>query len=424
MIRKVFNSSLARNAGIYTLANIINSAIPFFLMPVLTRYMSTTDYGIVAMFSVLLAFVSPFTGLSIHGAIQRQYYEKEKIDLPVYITNCLLILVSSSALVFIVFSFFATPISKISSFPESWLWVVVIVSIAQFITLVNLSLWQVQLKARAYGFYQIAQTMLNVGLSLLLVVCLGMTWQGRIQAQLFTMIVFGCIGLLFLYKGGWIKFVFNIQYINNALRFGVPLLPHALGGTMMVMTDRFFITNMVGLDVTGLYSVGYQVGMIIGLLGTSFNQAYVPWLFQRLKQNKEKSIIVKVTYIYFLLLIFLVICLTCITPWFLSFFVGKNFSGAGIFVFWIALGFAFNGMYYMIVNFIFFVEKTYILAWITLSCALLNIPFNYVFIKWNGPVGAAQSSALTFFIFFVVTWILSSHVYKMPWLLSWSKRAY
>ena len=423
MIRKIFNSSLVKSAGIYTVTNILNSAIPFFLMPVLTRYMSPSDYGIVTMFSVLLGFVSPFTGLSIHGAIQRQYYEKEKIDLHVYVTNCLFILIFSAASVFLIFYFFAEPISRVSSFPKRWLWVVIVVSIAQFITLINLTLWQVQLKSRTYGFYQIAQTILNIGLSIWFVVGLGMAWQGRIQAQLFTMIAFGCLGFFILYKSGWIKFTFSKRYIRNALSFGVPLVPHALGAVIMTMTDRFFITNMIGLSAVGLYSVGYQVGMVIGLIGNSVTLAYTPWLFEGLKRNNAdtKIKIVKVTYVYFGFLIILVIALSLIAPWFLSFFVGEKFSGAGVYVFWIALSNAFSSMYKMVVGYIFFVERTYILASVTFCCAVTNVLFNYTFIKWNGSVGAAQASSVTFFLFFISTWILSNRQYRMPWLLSWSR---
>jgi O-antigen/teichoic acid export membrane protein len=423
MIHKIFKSSLFQSAGIYGVSNALNSAIPFLLMPVLTRYMSQSDYGIVAMFAVILSFISPFTGLSIHGAIQRQYYEREKINLPVYVTNCLLILICSSVVVFFVFYFFAEPISKITSFPKRWIWVVIVISIAQFITLINLSIWQVQLKARTYGAYQIVQTLINVGLTVWFVVGLGMAWQGRIKAQLFTMLAFGCIGLFLLYKGGWIKFSYNKIYIRNALNFGVPLVPHTLGAVMMTMTDRFFITNMVGLSATGLYSVGYQFGMVIGLIESSFIQAYTPWLYERLKKNDKsfKKLIVKITYVYFILLLILAAGLSLVAPWFLSFFVGKDFSGASVFVFWIALGYAFSGMYKMVAGYIFYAQKTYILAWVTFFCAALNVLFNYIFIKWNGPVGAAQAATLTFLLFFVLTWILSNRVYKMPWLLSWSR---
>jgi O-antigen/teichoic acid export membrane protein len=419
MIKKFINTSLFRSASVYTLTQAINSAIPFFLMPILTRYLTPTDYGIVAMFGVLLSFVAPFTGLSIHGAIARQYYDRDEIDMPSYVTNCLLILVSSTIIVGVIFYFLAEPISRISSFPMKWMWAVITVSAAQFINQINLTLWQVQVKPVPYGIYQIAQTIINLGFTLWFVVGLGMDWQGRIQAQVIAFGAFAVFGLFLLYHNGWIRIKVDKEYIKNALNFGVPLIPHALSGTIKTMVDRVMITSMVSVASTGLYSVGFQIGMIIGILEDSFNKAYVPWLYERLKRDQysEKIMIVKLTYAYFVGIICLALALGAIAPWFLSFFVGPQFAGSSQFVLWIAVGFAFNGMYKMVVNYIFYMRKTYILAWVTFSTAIVSIVINYFAIKYLGAIGAAYTYALVGFITFLLVWLLSSRVYPMPWNL-------
>lgn len=419
MIKRVINSSLFCSAGIYTFTQAINSAIPFLLMPILTRYLTPTDYGIVAMFGVLLSFVAPFTGLSIHGAIARQYYDRDEVDMPRYITNCLLILLSSTVIVGVIFYFLAEPISRISSFPMQWMWAVIVVSAAQFINQVNLKLWQVQVKPISYGIYQIAQTIVNLGFTLWFVVGLGMNWQGRIQAQVIAFGTFAIFGLYLLQRNGWIKLRVDKDYIKNALNFGVPLIPHALSGTIKTMVDRVMITSMVSVASTGLYSVGFQIGMIIGILEDSFNRAYTPWLYERLKRDQynEKIMIVKLTYAYFGVIICLALALGALAPWFLSFFVGPQFAGSDQFVLWIAVGFAFNGMYKMVVNYIFYVRKTYILAWVTFSTAIVSIIINYFAIKYLGAVGAAYTYALVGFITFLLVWVLSSRVYPMPWNL-------
>lgn len=410
---------LLQSAFVYTLTSAINSAIPFLLMPVLTRYLTPTDYGIVAMFGVLLSFVAPFTGLSINGAIARQYYDRDEVDMPRYVTNCLLILLSSTIIVGIIFYFLAEPISKISSFPMQWMWAVIVVSAAQFINQVNLTLWQVQVKPFSYGIYQISQTVLNLGFTLWFVVGLGMNWQGRIQAQVIAFVSFAIFGLYLLYRNGWIKLRIDKGYIQNALNFGVPLIPHALSGTIKTMVDRVMITSMVSVASTGLYSVGFQIGMIIGILEDAFNKAYVPWLFERLKRDQysEKIMIVKLTYAYFAVIICLALALGVIAPWFLSFFVGSQFVGSGQYVLWIAVGFAFDGMYKMVVNYIFYVRKTYILAWVTFSTAIVSIVINYFAIKYLGAIGAAYTYALMGFVTFLLVWLLSSRVYPMPWNL-------
>jgi O-antigen/teichoic acid export membrane protein len=419
MIKKFINTSLFRSAGIYTLTLAINSAIPFLLMPVLTRYLTPTDYGIVAMFGVLLSFVAPFTGLSIHGAIARQYYDRDEVDMPRYVTNCLLILLSSTVIVGIIFYLLAEPISRVSSFPMQWMWAVIVVSAAQFINQVNLTLWQVQVKPVPYGIYQIAQTIVNLGFTLWFVVGLGMDWQGRIRAQVIAFGAFAIFGLLLLCRNGWIRLKVNKDYIKNALNFGVPLIPHALSGTIKTMVDRVMITSMVSVASTGLYSVGFQIGMIIGILEDSFNRAFVPWLYERLKRDQygEKIMIVKLTYIYFVGIICLALALGAIAPWFLSFFVGPQFEGSGQFVLWIAVGFAFNGMYKMVVNYIFYMRKTHILAWVTFFTAIGSIMLNYFAIKYWGAIGAAYTYALVGFITFLIVWFLSSRVYSMPWNL-------
>ena len=82
--------------------------------------------------------------------------------------------------------------------------------------------------------------------------------------------VFAGIALVILSRDGWLKFNIKKQYMQSALSFGIPLIPHTLGGILIGFTDRLFITKMVGLEATGIYTVGFQVGMIIGLIEDSF----------------------------------------------------------------------------------------------------------------------------------------------------------
>jgi O-antigen/teichoic acid export membrane protein len=425
LIKKIFSSSLAKTSGIYTVTNIINSAIPFLMMPILTRYLTPTDYGIVAMFQVLVGLIAPFTGLSINGAVNRQYYEKDRIDFPKYVTNCLYILFCTTFIVACVMWIFAHPIGEISSFPEEWLWTVIVIASTQFIISIVLIHWQVQLKPVFYGVFQISNTILNICLSLWFVVGLGYNWQGRVIGQIITAIIFAIIAIVILKKDGWIKFGIEPKYIKHAFAFGIPIIPHALGGFLITMTDRVFITNMIGISETGLYTVGYQIGFIIGILQDGFNKAWVPWLFAKLKLDNEnvKIKIVKITYAYFVAILGLALFLSLLAPWFLNLFVGDKFEGSSKYVLWIALGYGFNGMYKMVTNYIFYIQKTSILAWMTFITAVLNVGLNYILISLNGAIGAAQATATAFLLSFVFTWIISAKVYEMPWGLKMKHKA-
>ena len=384
----------------------------------MTRYLTPTDYGIVATFNVLLAVMVVFVGLSMHGAINVNFFKLNKGELKNYIGNVFLILFSSFLLVFTIVYILKSNFSFFTKFPENWIPFIVIIALCQSIYAINIGLWQVEQKSLPYGLFQISRTILNISLSLIFVVLLCWGWQGRLLGTIITSVIFGLLSIFVIYKREYIKFSLNKKYIKDALFFGIPLIPHALGGWIITGIDRIFINSMVGVAATGIYTVGYQVGMIIGLLAHSFNLAWAPFLYEKLKENNHstKVKIVKFTYLYDVGIILLALGLSFIAPYFLKFFVSENFYFAYKYVLWIALGYAFHGMYLMVVNYIFYVKKTYILAWVTFLSAGVNIILNYFFIKANGAIGAAQATTITFFVQFIMVWILSAKVYRMPWI--------
>ena len=89
-ISKLLNSSLFKASGIYSLSSIANASIPFLLIPILTRELSQVDYGIVAMAAIVINIITPFMGMSAHGAIQRKYFEIGEKHFSKYVGNVFL----------------------------------------------------------------------------------------------------------------------------------------------------------------------------------------------------------------------------------------------------------------------------------------------------------------------------------------------
>lgn len=418
LLEKIKQSSLVKTVGIYTLTNILNAAIPFFLMPVLTRYLSPADYGITAMLQVLVGVITPFVGVNAHGAVSVKYFQREQVDFPKYVSSCLMILMCTSLLMSAIFCVFQAQISGISEFPADWLWSILLICFGQFIISNLLVILQSSVQPKTYGTIQILQTTMNFTLTIWLVVLLNFNWQGRVIAQATTSGCFAIFSIIMLYRRGWLVWEYDTAYMKDALKFGVPLIPHALAGFVMVMADRIIITKLVGLSDTGIYTVGAEIGMAIGLLGNSFNQAYIPWLYDKLnKINYQIKIkIVKFTYIYMVVIILIAVIFSFLMPWFLKYFIGKEFYGASSVILWIALGYAFDGMYKMVVNYIFYAEKTYLLAVITFCVAIVHVFITYLSVKNFGVIGAGYATLITCCIKFLMTWMLSNKVYPMPWI--------
>ncbi len=417
MFNKIFTHIVFKNTVIYTAANILQSAIPFLLLPILTRFLTPADYGTVAIFQLIQAIVSILIGMSLRGAINVNFFSYNKEEIRIYIGNVLSIVFINFIIIISILYLFKSPISNLIEFPENWLTIAAVVGICEFIFHLALLLWQVEQRPIPYSVLQVLQVAFNISLSVILVVSLKMQWQGRVLGIVYANILFCIIAAIIISKRKYVKFSYNLTYIKDALLFGLPLIPHSLGVWIMSGIDRLFINNMVGVDATGLYTVGFQFGMIIAILGQSFNKSWYPFLFKKLKENvlSVKIKLVKISYLYFISITAAALVLSLVAPYIIKIFIGKEFQSSVQFVFWIALGKAAHGMYVLIANYIFYAKKTYILAWITLICAITNIVLNYILILKYGPIGAAQATAITYFAYFFLTLILSMKVYKMPW---------
>ncbi|MEI5604581.1 hypothetical protein WB307_50110, partial [Streptomyces brasiliscabiei] len=78
--------------------------------------------------------------------------------------------------------------------------------------------------------------------------------------------------------------------------------------------------------------------------------------------EKNKVLIVKSTYIYFLCVIFLAGLSFLVGPVIISLVVGDEYREAGNVIGWLCLGQVFGGMYLMVTNYVFYSKKTGMLS--------------------------------------------------------------
>lgn len=408
---------LLKSVIIYSGTGVINAAIPFLLLPLLTNKLTQEEYGILTLYQVLVSIVVPFLGLNTVTSLGRIYFDKG-VENHAKFSGSILSFLTISLFIFLPIGYlFREPIEALIEFPSAYLlYVFVFAYIKQIIDMV-LSLFRVRFLASRFGILRIVSTIFDVGLSILFVVGYDQGWVGRVEGQLFGVAIAAVVSLILMFRWRFIAFSFNAEYIKIALKFALPLIPHLIGGMLIIYTDRLFISKMVGLGATGLYGVGFQIAMIVNLFLTSFNQAWAPWFYKRLNENNEKvkKQIVKYTYYYVVGCVLLVFMLIVSTELLMDWFIDEKFKSANQFVFWLAIGFGINGMYKMMVNYLLYLKRTAIISAITMFTALTNIALNYLFIKQFDAIGATYATACAFTIQFILIALVALKSFKMPW---------
>lgn len=409
------NRKLALSVGSYTLVNIINKGIPFVLIPILTHYLSPKDIGILTNIESLITILVSLVGLNISTAITRQYVKKE-VKLNHYVVTSVRIIFISFLTFSLIFSSFANFIAEYTAIPVQIIYFLSAYALLDNFAEILLAVWRMEDQPFKYGVFRIVRTVVELSLSLVLVIGYEYNWLGRFIGIYLSGIVLAFLAIFILLKKGLLNGVYHQKYKSHFLKFGIPLIPHTISGVLILYSDKLIITKMIGIEENGLYSVAFTIGMAISLLQNSFNQAWVPWLFKKLALNSEveKKKLVKITYWYMAIMLSLAALLWLITP-VIYLFIDSDFSdGMGV-VAIIGLGFAFNGMYKMMVNYLFYAEKTKIISTITITLALINIGLSIFLIPRFGILGPAYASTFTFFVQFIVTWYISNRYYSMPW---------
>ncbi|WP_306591084.1 lipopolysaccharide biosynthesis protein [Geothrix sp. 21YS21S-4] len=418
-MKKLFENSLVRHSILFIGAEILSKALPFLLLPVLTRFFSLADYGLVATFLAFQNIMAVLTGLSSHGAVNVAYFRMGKEYLPPYIASVMGVLSLSLGISILLATAIFPWLAPRLGLGWGWLATGVVMSAAQFVTQINLVLWQCERRPLPFVIYQLAQTFVGVGLTILLVVIFRWGWRGQLASLAFSSFLFAALSLVILWRRGYLQARPNARDMKDAVRFGAPLIPHSLSGWVLTGIDRFFLTSMVGASATGLYAAGFQIGMILGVAATAFNRAWMPYLFEKLAGDDAaaKIRIVRITYIYFGAILVGVGLLAVFAPVVAGIILGPRFTGATVYIFWFGLAFAFNGMYFMVVNQLLYVKKTHVLATITFCIGFLHIGLTYGLIKIRGPLGASQAVAISFALQFLLVWIASARACPLPWNL-------
>lgn len=412
------HKNLSFSAIIYFGSNLINGLIPFFFLKILTDYILPAEYGILNLYDLLIFLLIPIAGFNAGSALNRFYFDK-KLDYSKVFYNVIVLTLASILMLFSLAFLFQNFISSYFNFNPIWIYYLVIYQLVNKISEYLLITYQVREKAIQYGVFRIFKTSMDVIFSLLFLIYFEDKLHGKISGQLLGISIAGFVALFIILKEKLISFSIDRDYINKILHYSVPLIPHAIGAFIINLSDRLIIKHYMGDEQVGLYAVGYQVGMILSMIQNSFNQAWVPWFFKQLNKNDHqiKLKIVKITYLYIIALLLICYLLYLFSPFIFTYFINANYKEAMIFIPYVALGYAFNGMYKMMVNYLFYIKKTKIIGITTILIALFNIGLNFVLIPEIGTIGAAIATTLSFAFQFIIFAIFALKDYKMPWLL-------
>ncbi len=394
---KIFKHSVIYGIGLGA-----RKAIGFFLIPVYTRMLLPSEYGILSITYLYIALMMLLYSMGLNDAFMRFFtkgeYEKKDV-LSTFITFRILFGSALSIIVFLVSPVLARGFLGGTQYKNIFYLSAGILFWENLIS-VPLILMRIKFQSVKYTAYNITRFLLNIGLNIYFVVVLKKGVMGILYGDFITVIVASLIMLFpLLHSIGKIDY----KLLKSMSTYALPLLPVLLMMFSLDLTDRYILKCIRGFNLTGIYTVGYQIGAVISLYVNSFRFSWTPYFFTQ-KDGKNQGKILNKFFIaglfgWFILSLFA-------KEIFKSFVAVKYFQGSTI-VPIIAFSYLLYGMSDIFSAGLYIKEKTRYLAVIAIFPFLLNILIDILFIPRYGITAAAFSTLISYFILALLSYVVT-----------------
>lgn len=405
---------------VYGLSNLGIRALNFLLLPVYTRFLSPTNYGIIALAETLAAFFAGILSMGFDAAIQRQYFRHvdEPGILNDYIGSVLKFALAVES-IFVVLVLAVGPWLQHALFPYSsvqyrYFALAMVTATATLFFNYRLVLCQTERRPWAYAGLAFLLFALTASLCLWLVVFARRGVTGMLGGKLLA--AFASLVVALFLARPLFRSSFRWTYVRETLSVGMPLVPHFLMALGLVTADRFILVHYRDLREVGLYTVAYTLGMIMSLITMSLNQAWAPVYYEVAKTGDAGRRLLSDLCSGLIVILTAIACFGALVAQpFVAHFLDHRYLAAGRVVPWIIGAYLAHSLFSMFSIAAIQATRTKLIMAGSFVGLAINTVLNFALIPRWGMYGAAYATLVGYVAEAVVMYLLAQHSYRLQY---------
>lgn len=391
----------------YFSADIATKAMAFISIPIFTRLFTQADYGIVAVFSAYVGIITVILSLNSYTAVSRYYYEKTD-DFGEFIGTTLIFVGLIFGLTLPIYILFYKQIASLMQLPGLLPIYLLFACLFAIIYSLYYQILVPQKRSKEAATISILKGYIGFGIAVLFVYLLKENrYLGQIWATLLIGLIFSIYFMIKIRK--YSKFCFKIEHIKYISTYSIPLIPYVLSGIILAQFDRIMINNIIGSASAGLYSLGYNVGMLLLMVIGATQTALIPDFFKFL-DNKEYDRLDALFEKVFSIVTIAALGLVLFAREIVIILADEKFHPGLSVVPIVVIGYVFYEMYIVYGMYPGYKKKTVFISIVTLIAGILNIVLNAIFIPRYGYIAAAYTTVASYFILFLLAWIVAKFI--------------
>lgn len=296
------SQKLVKSTIYYSIGEIIPRIISFLLLPILTKYLTPDEYGIVSYTNSVMMFVFVIATLSLNTFVLRHYYgSKDEYSRKELIGSTFLFIFGFNC-VLIIFQILFFPL-LIDAFNvnipfKPYFQLAILNNFFDVISIIPLVLYRVKENAKGFLILSLSRTLLQFLMVYVFVVIYNQGLLGSYYARLVINVPFMFVYFYMIYKNSIFKI--NFKLIKEALHFTLPILPGSLAFLFVSLSDRVILERYISLDQLGIFSVAITLATVLNIVIQALYKTFEPILFKEYFNENFQETNLKLYKIYLL----------------------------------------------------------------------------------------------------------------------------
>ncbi|OUP56314.1 hypothetical protein B5F14_09785 [Faecalitalea cylindroides] len=385
---------LIKNTGIIALGNLSTKLVSFFLLPLYTALLTTSEYGTVDYITSISLFCTPCITVLMEEAMFRFLIDCDTDESKSRVISTSLVIVTMGSLTF--FSI-AIPILFIVKYEYTIYLVLYIITLAlnEMLSALLRGLGRMD----QFALYNFLTGSFQVVLNVVFIAFFRWGIIGMLLASIIARMVISMLYIVKLRVWDYIDFK-NLKRSEkiDMIKYSIPLIPNKLSWTIIKLSSRIIITNTLGSSVNGIYAVAYKFP---DLMDTIYGFFYQSWKESSARVKKNGGVEVFYNYIYINLKNFMfsiVLGMTAFMPLVFRILINESYFDAIFYVPILLLGTYFSNISGFYGGIFTAYKDTKIMGNTTIVGAVLNLFIVIIGINEFGLYAASFAVFLSNFI--------------------------
>lgn len=400
---------VARESFVYTLSAALTRAILFLIIPLYVAYLSPDDFGLVNLFQMYVGFGTVFILLGLDQAIIRFFPVSDEEAKQSYFSSAILVVVITALFMTGVFLFFHK-FWSLKLFDNrlvgKQIWWLVSILLAESLYVFIVAAYKASREVTQLLFLNVLKFSSFLASN---VVCLHF-FHFKVQGVLFSFLLCDVVTILAAFRvWRYLKIsTFNLSFLKELLRYGLPLAPNIVFALLLFQADHYLLKVYCGLTVVGYYAFGYKIGSALIYLLWIVNNAWMPHLFG-LKEEEIPEQLTKILMWTLFVVFSCYLVLDSVARLLGTHILPESYWPSLPIITWVGMAylvFIFSNVVDTIFNYF---KKVLYIPIILAVCALLNVGLNILLIPKYEMYGAVWATVISFVLAAVFTLLVLHH---------------